>query len=229
MSRVSSTAPLPRCVAVWLGACLVAVVLLTVLQPTLAGLSTFRSPSDLAGLPYEEALVLVAGLLLSACIIWWWFVTTVAVVEAATAVRLVGCPDVVRRAVLVACGLGLATGMTPSIADTTAGSPPSHSTGPASLAGLQVPDRSPARIRMHPTQPQRQGDSTVLVVPGDSLWAIAEARLPTDATNADIDAFWRAIWQANRRVVGDDPDLIHPGTELRVPTDSEPTDRTQEQ
>lgn len=28
---------------------------------------------------------------------------------------------------------------------------------------------------------------------------------------------WHVIWQANRDVVGDDPDLIHPGQALRLP------------
>jgi nucleoid-associated protein YgaU len=28
---------------------------------------------------------------------------------------------------------------------------------------------------------------------------------------------WRAIWTANRDVVGLDPDLIHPGQALRLP------------
>ena len=59
-----------------------------------------------------------------------------------------------------------------------------------------------------------------VVRPGDSLWAIAcrhlEARGDTP-TNAEVDRLWRAIWVANRAAIGDDPDLIYPGTHLSIP------------
>jgi len=52
-----------------------------------------------------------------------------------------------------------------------------------------------------------------VVRPGDSLWSIARAHPAGD----DVDLRWRAIWAANRDVVGADPDLIHPGQALRLP------------
>jgi len=55
-----------------------------------------------------------------------------------------------------------------------------------------------------------------VVRPGDCLWSIAE-RLVPDADAAVVDAAWRRVHHANRRIVGPDPDLILPGTTLRIP------------
>lgn len=59
-----------------------------------------------------------------------------------------------------------------------------------------------------------------VVEPGDSLWAIACRHLEArgdNPTNASIDRLWRAIWASNRAAIGDDPDLIFPGTRLSIP------------
>ncbi len=55
------------------------------------------------------------------------------------------------------------------------------------------------------------------VVAGDTLWDIARRTLGAGATAADIGTYWRAIYAANAGVVGDDPDLIHPGQTLDLP------------
>lgn len=61
------------------------------------------------------------------------------------------------------------------------------------------------------------GDTTThRVRPGDTLWSIAERRMP-GAAPTEIDAGWRRIHRANRAVIGADPDLIIPGTTLRLP------------
>lgn len=52
---------------------------------------------------------------------------------------------------------------------------------------------------------------------GDSLWRIAARRLEQGASNRDIDAAWRRIYEANRAAVGSDPGLIHPGLVLDLP------------
>lgn len=70
--------------------------------------------------------------------------------------------------------------------------------------------------------PRPESSSTeYVVVPGDSLWAIARRHLEAVAgeepSPSEIDRFWRAIYEQNRQVVGDDPDLIFPGQELRLP------------
>ena len=68
-------------------------------------------------------------------------------------------------------------------------------------------------------RPRRRRDAAptadaYVVRPGDSLWSIARAH---PAPAADVETRWRAIWRHNRDVVGDDPDLIHPGQALRLP------------
>ena len=57
-----------------------------------------------------------------------------------------------------------------------------------------------------------------IVEPGDTLWSIAAAHLrPGTRSASNIHRFWQQVYRANRPVVGPDPDLIHPGTHLRVP------------
>ncbi|HWL99507.1 MAG TPA: LysM peptidoglycan-binding domain-containing protein [Nocardioidaceae bacterium] len=106
------------------------------------------------------------------------------------------------------------------------------------LGGLPVPDRPWSAREAPPTiraQPER-----VRVRPGDSLWAIAAAHLPTPAlttrhngaervpdrlpahrlpppSQAEIAAAWPRWFDVNRARIGDDPDLISPGTRLVVP------------
>ncbi|NCT91372.1 LysM peptidoglycan-binding domain-containing protein [Cellulomonas sp. APG4] len=63
--------------------------------------------------------------------------------------------------------------------------------------------------------PERSGQQDVVVEAGDTLWHIA-ARSLDDPTTAEIAAAWPRWWDANRDVL-DDPDLIHPGQELRAP------------
>ena len=55
------------------------------------------------------------------------------------------------------------------------------------------------------------------VEPGDTLWDIAAAHLPpAERSVTHVHHYWRQMYRANRPVVGDDPDLIHPGTRLHV-------------
>jgi hypothetical protein len=54
--------------------------------------------------------------------------------------------------------------------------------------------------------------------PGDTLWGIAAAHLPAGSRSpAQVDGYWRQIYAANRAAIGSDPDMIHPGTRLKVP------------
>jgi nucleoid-associated protein YgaU len=64
--------------------------------------------------------------------------------------------------------------------------------------------------------------STWTVAPGDSFWSIAEdllaERLDRPPTDAEVDAPWRALIDANRdRLVTGDPDLLVPGQVLLLP------------
>jgi nucleoid-associated protein YgaU len=55
------------------------------------------------------------------------------------------------------------------------------------------------------------------VAPGDTLWDLAARDLPADASPAAVDRHWRVLWQVNRARLGPDPDVIQPGTILRLP------------
>jgi len=49
------------------------------------------------------------------------------------------------------------------------------------------------------------------------LWSIAARHLAPGASDAQVDAAWRAWYAANRPVIGADPDLILPGQLLHAP------------
>lgn len=52
---------------------------------------------------------------------------------------------------------------------------------------------------------------------GDTLWHLAARALGPGASAAEIAAEWPRWWAVNRERVGDDPDLILPGTRLCAP------------
>lgn len=52
---------------------------------------------------------------------------------------------------------------------------------------------------------------------GDSLWRIAERQLPPGTTEDDIQQAVDALYQANASIIGTDPDLLHPKTQLNIP------------
>ena len=54
-------------------------------------------------------------------------------------------------------------------------------------------------------------EKTHTVDSGESLWAIAEQELGDGSR-------WREIYDANKDVIGDNPDLIKPGQTLKIPS-----------
>jgi len=62
---------------------------------------------------------------------------------------------------------------------------------------------------------------TYVVRSGDSLWRIAERTLSDrgdgTVTSADIARFWPVVYEANRALIGNDPNLIFPGQTLQLP------------
>jgi hypothetical protein len=147
-------------------------------------------------------VVVSAGLLAAA---WAWLLVCVAacLLDCVTGAGPAGCsllrPRLVR--VLVGVAVGVAVG--------TSGPVLAAERDPApSLAGLPLPERLP--------DAPSPGDHH-LVRTGDTLWAIAEQRLPAGAPAASVAAGWRAIHRANLRRIGPDPDLIRPGTVLHLP------------
>jgi hypothetical protein len=101
---------------------------------------------------------------------------------------------------------------------------------PAEPAGPEpgASGRSAAEVRgaPAPVPATAVGPEPVVVRPGDSLWRLAERDLTRRAgappSTAQTAAAWPAWWAANREAVGDDPDLLRPGTVLRPPTDTGP-------
>ena len=136
---------------------------------------------------------------LALALTWLWLVTTttlLGVLRGRTTGR-----GATRRLVLLACGVAVAAGT----------ALPAHASGGDGrelLVGLSLPERAVAPAAHHSSP----GD-TYVVRPGDSLSSIALAHPGTGS----LEDRWRAIWRANRDVVGDDPDLILPGQALRLP------------
>lgn len=197
---------------------------------TLALLTRARAVSgrpEPTNLPVDLLLVRISAWALLACAGWAWLALTVTVVDARRGAhtgrhgpwRL---PSGLRRWVLAACGVALASTLaSPADADPAGQSRISHH-GLAVLRGLPLPDRAVApphaQGRSHPRPAHSHHPGVVVTVqPGDTLWSVAAHDLPADATDPEINARWHAIYAANRRAIGPDPDLLHPGQQLRLP------------
>ncbi|WP_205471186.1 LysM peptidoglycan-binding domain-containing protein [Nocardioides sp. SYSU D00038] len=160
-----------------------------------------------------DAVVLVATVALAGCLAWGWLGTLAVVAEAVAAAPRLPRPALParwRRWVLACCGAATLAVLAPA-----AGATPTASSG-TGLDGLPYPERpvdGPARPR------------TVVVAPGDSLWAITARRLPPGADDAAITRGWHRLHERNRGVVGPDPDLILPGQRLALPAADERSTR----
>ncbi|MCW2673333.1 MAG: hypothetical protein JWP14_1922 [Frankiales bacterium] len=100
--------------------------------------------------------------------------------------------------------------------------PPPRQPPTAAPAAGAAPATRPATpvavpVDPHPRRSAVPASSEVVVHTGDSLWAIAQRELGTDATQRQVARAWPRWWTANRAVIGDDPDLIHPGDRLTAP------------
>jgi hypothetical protein len=196
-----------RCLAVWLLATGCSGGLALWLQ---AGVGR---PADFA--TALEDLMSLAG---ATATLWLWLLATLTTYDVArgraTRARA-GVPAGVRRLVLAACGVALAS------AGETGPAPADHGHArPTTLSSLALAFRL-AQATAHPfhhgpSARPRAATPTVVVRDGDTLWAIAQRHLGS----AGADAIGRAcsrLYELNRAVIGDDPDLIHPGQRLRLP------------
>ena len=214
-----------RCLAVWL----LAGAATAVLVPWLVAAA--EPATD-----FPTALVDLMALAGAATSVWLWLLTGLTALDAARGQggrSRAGVPVGVRRVVLAACGVALASGLAvPAHADD--GHP-----RPSVLTGLPLPDRPTtldtlglafrlAEATSHPAPahphevPHDHHEvpvpgSTVVVQPGDTLWDIAARHLPPAAGSDAIGRACAALYDLNRAVIGDDPDLIHPGQRLRLP------------
>ena len=183
----------------------------------LAGLSiallapdAHRALADLQGPNFSSAL-LALGCLVQLLLSSWVLVTvSLALAHAPAPLVRAVTPRVLRRALFAGAAGALA--LSPVQAD-QAVTPARHD-----VAGLQLPDRpiaSPPHVETSPP--------AVVVRPGDTLWAIAAHSLPVTATNAEIADACARWHDANRDVIGDDPDLIFPRQRLTPPLGKDPT------
>jgi nucleoid-associated protein YgaU len=90
----------------------------------------------------------------------------------------------------------------------------------AASATPKSPRRDPVDVDWpsRPTAAQPAAAKPVVVVRGDTLWAIAARHLPATASASDIDQAWHQWYSANIAAIGSDPDLILPGQILLPPT-----------
>lgn len=222
MYSSSRCAPRARAATLWTAAT-AAVLALARLATTTAADAMPLSPgsafADLLVVGSASAAMLAGG--------WLWLVTTSVALEVLRAGAAADAGPAVgplRRALLATCGVAVLT----VAAQPAAGDPGPVAPAPVGvraehpLAGLPLPDRatggdgSRGVVRTLPRRAHHPA-ATVRVRPGDSLWAIARSALGPDATDADVAAEWPRIHGANRAVIGDDPDLIHPGQRLDLP------------
>ena len=195
----------PR-VAAWGGATLLCASAAHWLSPAVA--SAVRSMKGAGPVdPGPAALVLLA----TAWLVGWGALTLVEVGRCLASAHPVEPRSRVARLLveaLVGSTLLTATGA-------VAEAPPDP---PTSLAGLALPDRVAGEVVASTRAP---APTKVEVEAGDSLWALAERHLDR-AGAAAVDQAWRLLYRANRREVGPDPDLIRPGTVLRMPASLTP-------
>lgn len=99
-------------------------------------------------------------------------------------------------------------------ASATATSPPAESAveDPPSAPPPSPPARPDAEPARHLV-----GEDEYVVKDGDCLWHIAEALLPADATDLEVERKVEYLWRLNEDRIGSgDPDVIYAGTRLRL-------------
>lgn len=105
-------------------------------------------------------------------------------------------------------GAPAAAGRAPTSRPADGQHPSAHSS-----RGEDLPTPAPAHVDLS----AGATPSTVVVAAGDTLWDLAAARLPPEATDAQIATSWQAWYALNAAVIGQDPDLLHPRQVLHVP------------
>ena len=122
-------------------------------------------------------------------------------------------------AVLVMASI-IAAPVRPRPASATIAPPIVRLTDAAQSAGATPATSTPA-AEPHATVRLDRSASRHVVQPGECLWKIARDTLAdrggADPSNTEIARFWPAIYEMNRALIGEDPNLIHPGQSLQIP------------
>ena len=225
MTRDPGSAPLHRCVAVWVLVSGGLGVLGGWVTPDLTVAATVTARGHLVA--FDQALVWLCEGVLLACASWLWVVTGIVTTDAARgrAGARVGVPAPVRHALLLACGVALTTSLAHPAHAGPGPAPGERATPHTSVQGLPLPDRATTaghvglllarQVRAAHHRGHLDG-SLSAVQPGDSLWSLAADTLPAGADDRAITRRWLQIYRANRQVIGPDPDLIHPDQQLRL-------------
>ena len=140
-------------------------------------------------------------------------------------------PRALRRVIAVVVGASGAAAvcLAPAVAYADTPPPvPAATASPLDWPGLAPVAPAPAVHRaVHreaaPKQPQPQPATQLVVRPGDSLWSLTARQLGPHASAARVAAEWPRLYAANRRAIGADPDLIHPGQRLAAPIPEGPS------
>ncbi|MBI9116035.1 LysM peptidoglycan-binding domain-containing protein [Sanguibacter suaedae] len=114
---------------------------------------------------------------------------------------------------------GLSTGFTdPGTDRPDPGTSPAPADAPQEkVSPVAVPVEEADTPAPSPAPATATSDTSVVLRSGDSLWSVAASHLPDGATDAQIAEAWPRWYDANRDVVGDDPDLVRAGTVLVTP------------
>ncbi len=164
---------------------------------------------------FDDLLFAASAWLLVGCAGWFALICLAAVLEGVSRGRLrattwVGCPPSLRRLLLAGLGVALVSGPGQAAgAPTQRASGGADSQAAAAQQQLPLPARPLGRAPSHTTH--------VVVRPGDTLWHVAEHRLPALASAAEVTDQVARLHRRNRAVIGPDPDLIRPGQRLVNP------------
>lgn len=183
---------------------------------------------------FDQLLITGSVWLLTALAVWALALCLAATCEVCTSGRLrattwVPCPAGVRRSVLAVLGVVLGTLGVVALPGAAGATPVAGSTGGrgAGPATLPVPERPSGSVAPTTPIPSERPGRVHVVQAGDTLWAIAAARLDraggrfrqaqAPASPAEVTRLVVRTHRANRDVIGADPDHIEPGQRLVLP------------
>jgi nucleoid-associated protein YgaU len=226
---------------------------LAALTPALPVLTdALTHPQRTADREGSDALVLAAAGLL-AWLFWAWGATGLALTAVSAAPGLLGAAARTALAAVLPAGtrrsaallLGISLGMAGPLLGAAVPSLPAAAAAPdgvpdwplarftdqapTSQATVAVPDwpsdtPPDGPSDTPPDGPPARAPGPHVVVRGDCLWSIAEARLLQESGRApsagEVSRSVQAWWVANHAVIGPDPDHLQPGQILRPPVPS---------
>jgi hypothetical protein len=103
--------------------------------------------------------------------------------------------------------------------------PPTTTSPTTTQTPITTPSSSEPAGLVEPVAPPTTEHRSHIVLKGEHLWSIARneltGQLGRPATDSEVSPYWRRLIAANRSsLFSGDPDLIHPGEELMLPTPS---------